>query len=242
LCQAGPEPEAWHALFCGAARILKMRILPPMAVGGVLLAAPGAGRRHWSPRPGPGGELILLEEPHPGRESHASAFPLGLLTLHLLRRQKLLQNHRHRNTHQPQVLSGCNWRRCHRLYQRRDRHPLRQSLPGDDDVLGQGTDLHYHASRPLELRRLPGLHRKTSERDHQRRQRQDDSGCSNTTPSTIPHLPPPQGVPQKTTRKDFIEPTQFVLARDRLAPFATSSARGASNSSFVLRDLEPCLP
>ena len=49
MCQVGPEPEAWHAPFCGAARILKMRILPPMAIGGVLLAAPGAGRRHWSP-------------------------------------------------------------------------------------------------------------------------------------------------------------------------------------------------
>ena len=78
LCQAGPEPEAWHAPFCGSANILKMRILVPMGTGGVHLVVPSAGRRHWSPRPGPGEELILLEELHPGRQSHTAAFPSGL--------------------------------------------------------------------------------------------------------------------------------------------------------------------
>ena len=38
-----PEPEAWHAPFCSAARLLKMRILPPMGIGSVHLVAPGAG-------------------------------------------------------------------------------------------------------------------------------------------------------------------------------------------------------
>ena len=46
-----------------------------MEVSGVLLAAPGAGRSHWLPRPGPGEELILLEEFQPSRHRHASAFP-----------------------------------------------------------------------------------------------------------------------------------------------------------------------
>ena len=86
--RSGPSLKPGTLHFCGAARILKMIILPPMAVGGVLLAAPGAGRRHWSPRPGPGEELIPLEELHPGRGSHASAFPPGLFLFPPRRRRR----------------------------------------------------------------------------------------------------------------------------------------------------------
>jgi hypothetical protein len=67
-------PEVWHAPFCGAAIILKMRICrrwrsaaliwPRPARGGVI------GRRARG-----GEELIHLEELRPGNQSHASAFP-----------------------------------------------------------------------------------------------------------------------------------------------------------------------
>ena len=78
--------------------------------------------------------------------------------LHILRRLRILTDHVIGNAHRHPSRSPSHRSPCPRLYKQRRRHPFRPLLLRHDGLPSQGTRLHDHADRPVELDRLPQLH------------------------------------------------------------------------------------